>query len=163
MREILFRAKRKDNGEWVEGYYLHVSEGEGTYDCEEHFIKTEYKGRFGPCYEVIPETVGQYTGQKDKNGKKIFEGDVLSTRRNGIETKKLKGCFGFDSEGYPQRVPGYEGSTEYHYSRQIDCLATVRFSPRHGFYLDGASVFVDAICNEIVGNIHDNPELLRVK
>lgn len=119
-----------------------------------------FDGRATP---VIPETIGRYTELKDKNGMKIFEGDIVSTRKDAIRTEKLKGYYGFDSDGYPQKIPGYEGESEYHYNCQVECCALVEFSPRHGYYLRGTSMFVDAICNAVVGNIHDNPELLEVK
>ena len=137
MREILFRAKRIDNGKWIEGYLVELGK-ESFSDPERYGIcnKAIPLGRSGVCYnlkidEVIPETVGQFTGLTDKNGKKIFEGDILSyieeieTRSRGKET--LKGI--------------YEVKFEYCGFSPLDCLA----------------------CNhlEIIGNIHDNPELLK--
>ena len=137
MREILFRSKRIDTGEWIEGYLVKLGR-ESFSDPERYGIcnKAIPLGGSGVCYnlkiaEVIPETVGQYTGLTDKNGKKIFEGDILSyieeieTRSRGKET--LKGI--------------YEVKFEYCGFSPLDCLA----------------------CNhlEIIGNIHDNKELLN--
>ena len=119
MREILFRGKRVDSGEWNEGNLVRRA--------KELLIVT--LGFI--CGEVIPETVGQYTGLRDKNGNKIFEGDILRFP-------------------YP--------STQNIYSVMWSGCSFVRKDP-DGYYLSLNALNCDEY--EVIGNIHDNPELLE--
>ena len=73
MREILFKGKRADNGEWTEGYLFK--------QWNKTFLLWGMTGDIPNMTEVIPETVRQFTGLVDKNGKKIFEGDFVATTR----------------------------------------------------------------------------------
>lgn len=132
MGEILFRAKRIDNGEWAEGYY--AVKGKGT-DLEKHFIVLstfDSNTNAYPFYftdiEVDPETVCQYTGLNDKNGRKIFEGDILRFE---------------DCSNYPVVWDSDYCAFGSCWYSDFDHLSKYR-----------------SIKIEVVGNIFDNPELL---
>jgi uncharacterized phage protein (TIGR01671 family) len=126
MREILFRGKRVDNNEWVYGF---LSKSRGNNHFLSLCIDHEENGVMLSSI-VEPETIGQYTGLTDKNGKKIFEGDIV--RYNGE-----KHIVVFETRG----ETGYFGI-------KIDHIET------WGFCLS-----VPAKLMEVIGNIHDNPEL----
>lgn len=127
MREILFRGKRVDNGEWVYGFYWEFYKKEKTLSV----IRTELIDAANVI--VKPETVGQYTGLKDKNGKKIFEGDILKHLHTSVEIKSY----------YEYMEVFYDEETA-------------------SFYAGYEELWLICGGSEVVGNIHDNPELLEV-
>ena len=148
MREILFRGKRKDNGEWIEGS-LEIDPDLELYEIkgfEYYTIWPEGPQRDYFDYAVIPETVGQYTGLTDKNGKKIFEGDILkiAQKSDGI------GRYYFPPISFPQNIV-------FKYDM---CAWLWEVIGTNKYYIH----FPDAWCHyesEVIGNIHDNPELLQ--
>lgn len=140
MREILFRGKQADNSEWIVGSLLQDDDGK-TY-----IVGYEHRGRIDgmidaelTSWAVIPETVGQYTGLFDKNGTKIFEGDIVVyyTNTNRATNKEFHEVV-FETRG----ESGYFGI-------KISNIETWQF------FLE-----VPAKLMEIIGNIYDNPELI---
>lgn len=133
MREILFRGKRADNGEWVEGdLFKNLYGGCAIRVCE------TYDGDFYlDDYKVAPETVGQYTGLTDKNGTKIFEGDICKNTKTG-ENVSVK---------WHGTMAGYVWSKR---------------KENNQYLFDFGELFRAYDKYEIIGNIHDNPELLEV-
>lgn len=131
MREILFRGKRIDNGEWVEGNIFIPDKLTNREPPTEILVGTNV---VRISYEVDPETVGQYTGLTDKNGKKIFEGDIVKTDKFSEPNKQyiIK---------YDLQFGAFIGQDRYN-------LYFVTFDGDSGEF-------------EVIGNIHDNPELLK--
>lgn len=136
MREILFRGKRKDNGEWVYGDLVKCMTDNG--ECI-GIKDTIYEVNTNRCNLtpniVIPETIGQFTGLTDKNGKKIFEGDIVKS----FEYDDTYIIRYFDDENYPA----------------FDCVPDVPLCE-----CNGLAFLVNTEGCEVIGNIHDNPELL---
>ena len=134
MREVLFRGKRTDNGEWVYGYYtkaryfLNKKEMHIIFEPDvEAFPHCEFTG----YEEVLPETVGQYTGLTDKNGVRIFEGDIVT---GWFNHEKIVGYI------------FYGGNAQFF----------IRRDGIYGIGLDNSDCWL-----EVIGNIHDNPEILK--
>lgn len=121
MREILFRAKRIDNGEWVEGFY------QNRFDVNEdieHLIFWRKSYTVWEYAKIDPDTLCQYTGLKDKNGNRIWENDIVDTPYRRFVVTYSDGVWG-DRDGVAMRESIFgEGGT-------------------------------------VVGNIFDNPELLK--
>lgn len=128
-REIKFRGKRLDNGKWVYG----------DFRSEENCIAVPcYIRHFGIGYDVYPvdpDTVGQYTGLKDKNGREIYEGDIISARGIILTVKYIGGVF--FACNVDSNIDKYPLYILCEWENESGC--------------------------EIIGNIHDNPELLKTE
>lgn len=129
MRDILFRGKRVDNDEWFFGDVLHNS---NCVKIRENETDIDYIAR---SYQVAPETVGQYTGLKDKNGTKIFEGDIA------------KGNSEYFAYSHPHGIIVYDsGEFLIAFDKALEDV-------------ENLGAWANDI--EVIGNIYDNPELLN--
>jgi hypothetical protein len=136
MSEIKFRGKRLKDGTWVYGL--------PTQDVNEHYRIQYDPRRFSVV--IDPDTGGQYTGVRDKNGKEIWEGDIFKDDRGVVRSVfRVPGGFAFEDDpvsfGYDHRAPVYP------------------YSP----IADPQNVSWLAQCCEVIGNIHDNTELLKTE
>lgn len=156
MREILFRGKRVDNSKWVTGSYFKHNPLMVCFSEEEkldkHLIVFDGCCDWGfeppiECVEVLPETIGQFTGLTDKNGKKIFEGDIIraTTLDTGTEQKAVVGFDSFIDENNGDEYIGF-------YIQFEGCKTTI------------TQLQMEEVKDkfEVIGNIHDNSELLEI-
>ena len=140
MREILFRGKRTDNSEWVRGYYVAANYSWHKRGVHRDWIVSAACANGGwfsihGRYPIVTDTVGQYTGFTDKNGTKIFEGDILSAH------------FDFNNPDVESRTVVEWGNYRW-----------VTHQP--GYEPDDITDFDKGLWT-VIGNIHDNPELLN--
>lgn len=145
MREIIFRGKQ-DDGEWICGGAVHQTDFYGDKVDRWYIIDGTETNDYdiGEPIRVIPETIGQYTGLTDKNGTKIFEGDIIRAFTVD-DSKERRAIVGFDRFFDENTECEYIGFYIYFLGvkttvTQLDC-EQAKESP------------------EVIGNIHDNPEL----
>lgn len=154
-REILFRGKRVDSGEWIYGYYVKYQ----PCASKDKFVAGIVPEYASDLYmiEVIPLTVGRFTGLTDKNGTKIFEGDILQRSNNPKDIVRV--VFGkfpvidMETESAVDEVTGWH----------CDVISTDALSRTIPFCLPMplTDYYIDRCDMEVVGNVHDNPEMLK--
>lgn len=147
MREILFRGKRAD-GKWIYGCLLKVTYDGNTYNLifADNFLFIFGEATAMEHAAVAPSSIGQFTGLTDKNGKKVFEGDILKFTDTNADYR------------WVGRVEFGNPNAEYNWGFQL-------------VYIKGTKANTDILCwfdmeetgafAEVIGNIHDNPELLE--
>lgn len=148
MREILFRGKRNDTGEWIFGSIVHQTDYYGD-KCDRWFIlEGNYTNDYDIDYpiEVQKETVGQFTGLLDKNGTKIFEGDVLDMSIIGPDHSLNAVSIEHGAVGFFPLYPEEEAEEDRRW---------------RSFWKDDEQEFWSDEYFTVIGNIHDNPELLE--
>ena len=133
-REILFRGECVETSDWVKGHYVRLFDDKGNrhHRIYPGYAESDCGDLYPDWYEVDPNTVEQFTGLTDKNGKKIFEGDI-------IQHGKRKGrIFYYGNFG----------------------MFMISWIPN-----GGANIFMNVLHAEVevIGNIHDNPELVNEK
>ena len=143
MREILFRGKRCDNGEWVQGYYIRAEHHWHNHGIHKDWITLGASANGGwfalhNKYAVKSETVGQFTGLTDKNGKKVFENDIIVI------------CYETDGEEFTE-------TKRVHYNKKECCWYPMRWEE----CCEYCDHYTEVKSIEVIGNIHDNPELLE--
>lgn len=164
MREILFRGKQADNSEWIVGSLLQDDDGK-TY-----IVGYEHRGGIDgmidaelTSWAVIPETVGQYTGLFDKNGKKIYEGDIVKMLdyQTGVVTYEF-GAFGInvitgiDYDYLDSEIAEVTGCNNCSYfCRSDDFISLYELMWNYNQENDNCDVV------EVIGNIYDNSELIK--
>lgn len=156
MREIIFKAKRKDSGEWVEGYYQKRFDLDGS---EQHFIFWSKSYTVWEYVEIDSDTICQYTGFTDKNGKKIWENDILIGHGNDRDLSKVS--FGkfyvidVETLNKVDEVVGWH--TEVIETDALSkCEPFCLPMPLTEFYIKRSEF-------EVYGNIFDNADLLEVE
>lgn len=131
MREILFRGKRTDNGEWVCGFTIDSVLRDSIFN----YITQSIAGYYAKVYR---NTVGQFTGLLDKNGTKIFEHDIVRCEFNSAPP--MNGKVVFENGAFGLRWK-HHGSGVENFAA-FECICNVEYT--------------------VIGNIHDNPELMEV-
>lgn len=140
MREILFKAKRVDNGEWIEGHYTECR-GETFIGIDTSSIFEIFCPPVIRWFKVSSETLCQFTGLYDKNGNKIWENDIVNHNGEYATVKFGTYCSSFDCESY-------------NLGFYVDFPEETFYRKELGYWRRKA---------EIAGNVFDNPELLQEK
>ena len=156
MREILFRGKRTDGGGWVHGSYVECKRSWHKLHPHKAWIVTDARSNGGwfavvGRIPVINETVGQFTGLKDLNGTPVYEGDIFEVDKyvpNGYDPP-IRGVIKF---GRYSDIAGNGTHVGFFVSWNVDlCLRR------------DIGYWIDRIGTTIIGNIHDNPELMEYR
>lgn len=154
MREILFRGKRDDNGEWIESADIMRNTIRGA------LCLTDARCR--DWDSVCPETLGQFTGLCDKHGTKIFEGDIIRYNTDdGFDCQSLVQFGEYAQDGSAGECNARAVVGWYVDVDNFTCPDWAENHPElFPDYLFQQNLKEVAACCEVIGNIHDNPELL---